>query len=326
MKKAILAAIVLLLASRAFCAELLVPSQYLTIQAAIDAAFEGDTIIVQPGTYHENIQWDVNNITLTSTNPNDPEIIASTVIDGGSSSYTVTFTWAIPRGLLIGFTITGGHTGISGNEDAEPLVTISHCIIRNNGDGVVWMNGTISNCLIYHNSDGVAVCGGLITNCAIVDNISLGVFSPESGVTRITNCIIWGNGWKQIEEDYEHRPVITHSCVQGGHVGEGNTDKDPLFVDAANGDYRLREGSPCIDTGRNTWPVPMPATDLGGNFRQIDGNGDGIAVVDMGAYEYGTATGPIVMPSRRIWCLRLLRIIPLQARKTSIYPTSAREH
>jgi len=52
----------------------------------------------------------------------------------------------------------------------------------------------------------------------------------------------------------------------------------PLFVDAANGDYHLRSGSPCIDSGANSWVTTT--TDMDGNPRIIN------HIVDMGAYEF----------------------------------------
>ena len=51
MKRVIVIAAILLLASGAFGAELLVPGQYPTIQSAIDASAAGDTVIISPGTY-----------------------------------------------------------------------------------------------------------------------------------------------------------------------------------------------------------------------------------------------------------------------------------
>jgi len=63
----------------------------------------------------------------------------------------------------------------------------------------------------------------------------------------------------------------------------GNISEDPLFRDFAGGDYRLRPESPCVDTGTNEG---APPTDILGFPRPIDGNCDGIAVTDMGAYEY----------------------------------------
>ena len=81
-------------------------------------------------------------------------------------------------------------------------------------------------------------------------------------------------------------PAVTYSLVQGGYVGAGNINEDPEFVDSANDDLQLASDSPCIDAGDNTVPG-MPAVDLDGKPRFIDGNGDMSALVDMGAYEYG---------------------------------------
>jgi len=69
----------------------------------------------------------------------------------------------------------------------------------------------------------------------------------------------------------------------------GNLSADPLFVRNAfadvAGDYHLQMGSPAIDAGDSAAPQ-MAAADLDGNARVGDGDGDGAARVDMGAYEY----------------------------------------
>jgi hypothetical protein len=80
--------------------------------------------------------------------------------------------------------------------------------------------------------------------------------------------------------------TVTHSDVQDGHSGTGNIDADPLFVDAEGGDFRLQSTSPCIDTGSNDAVPSGVTTDLDGNSRIVDGNGDTTATVDMGAYEF----------------------------------------
>ena len=64
----------------------------------------------------------------------------------------------------------------------------------------------------------------------------------------------------------------------------GNISADPAFLGAANRDYRVAMTSPVVDTGNDGAPV-LPATDLAGFARVFDGNGDGVARVDIGAFE-----------------------------------------
>ena len=91
-------------------AEIQVPSQFATIQAAIDASQNGDTIVVQPGTYTENIDYNGKAIVFTSTNPLDLTIVASTIIDGNMSGSVVTFdSEETPNSILTGFTIRNGN-------------------------------------------------------------------------------------------------------------------------------------------------------------------------------------------------------------------------
>jgi len=96
-------------AAGAFAETRLVPSQYPTIQAAIDASGDGDTVIVSAGRYVETIDFDGRDITVQSTDPNDGQVVAGTIIDGGGKGTAVLFVSGETRqAVLRGFTVTGG--------------------------------------------------------------------------------------------------------------------------------------------------------------------------------------------------------------------------
>jgi parallel beta-helix repeat protein len=91
-----------------------VPGEFATIQSAIDDANHADVIVVSPGTYQENIDFPGEAITVTSENPDDPSVVAATIIDGSNPAdpnfaSVVTFkSGEDNNSVLTGFTITGG--------------------------------------------------------------------------------------------------------------------------------------------------------------------------------------------------------------------------
>jgi hypothetical protein len=163
-----------------------------TIERGIYPTTYGDTVIVKPGVYNENLNFFGDwGITLTSTDPNNLDVVASTVIDGNANGAVVTFEY--DSSVLTGFTITNGYTdeyggGICCNSQGEGLPpTISHCLITSN---MAWLGGggisccdngpTISHCIIADNSASFG--GGIDCN-----NSWIG-YSP-----KISNCLIIGN-------------------------------------------------------------------------------------------------------------------------------------
>lgn len=96
---------------------------YTTIQSGINAAFTGDTVLVAPGTYYENIDFMGKAITVTSSGGT-----AVTTIDGGGVGSTVTMKTQEPRtAVLSNFTIT--HGGFINSATATPSgsgITISN--------------------------------------------------------------------------------------------------------------------------------------------------------------------------------------------------------
>jgi len=135
----------------------------------------------------------------------------------------------------------------------------------------------------------------------------------------VANNVVWNNSPNRLDLPVlKGTACVEHCNIQGGRDmvspsvtwGPGNIDADPLFVDLGHwddagtpddpsddtfilGDYHLLPGSPCIDAGTNDVDNPdtpevetLPATDVAGLPRIIDGNLDGTATVDIGACEY----------------------------------------
>lgn len=90
-----------------------VPTEFETIQAAINSSESGDTILVQPGIYIENINFNAKNIVVGSLlmTTGDTSYISRTVLDGGRSGRVISFeNGEDSTAYLIGFTITNGET------------------------------------------------------------------------------------------------------------------------------------------------------------------------------------------------------------------------
>jgi len=176
----------------------------------------------------------------------------------------------------------------------------------------------IINCQFDNNSDSVQIVpvpvgiavGAFyqsfvsIANCTFADNTTTNTLGGPLQLGRshadLYNCIFYGNIPNQIvmaNTPEEPSTLDIYNCLiqdgQGGVInfggsnivewGEGNLDKDPLFLGSEEFPYAIDAGSPCIDAGTLDLPpwITLPEYDLAGNPRVYG------ASVDMGAYEYG---------------------------------------
>jgi len=191
-----------------------VPGDYTTIQAAIDVAGDGDTVLVADGLYNvsddKNLYWDGNEKHITVKSENGPN---NCIIDCNNNGIGFYFddTNQIDADVIDGFTIKNGdYTEGGGIYCYNSSPTIINCIITGNianyGGGIYCDNScpTITNCTISGNTaenyGGGIYCDNsspAITNCSITGNTATywggGIYCNYSSSPTITNCTITGN-------------------------------------------------------------------------------------------------------------------------------------
>ena len=146
----IISAVIALSAVAAHADTYNIPDDYETIQAGIDASSDADTVLVQPGTYYENINFNGKNIVLGSLfiTTQDTSYISKTVIDGNENGDVVTFENSENSSVnLKGFKIINGDYGIYCNA-SNP--TLTNLIVSNNRKrGIYLYNSSPPNfCII----------------------------------------------------------------------------------------------------------------------------------------------------------------------------------
>jgi len=291
------------------------------IQHAIVRGQAGDKIVVAEGTYHEDIDFKGRNLNLSSTDPDNPAVVAATIIDGDSR--VVTFANGETADcILSGFTITGGSRGIYGTNNVFPKIdkcsvtgntgagielysggnpTLTNCtIIANGGSGIemrprragrftYYNSPKLSNCIIAANNGyGILRDIPTITNCTITGNLKGGI---QDSILTVTNSIVYFNG-AGATQIVNSTGTVTYSDVQGSYPGAGNIDADPLFAYPANGDYHLKSQAGRWHPGSETWisdDITSNCIDAGDPASAVglEPNPNG-GIINMGAYG-GTA-------------------------------------
>jgi uncharacterized Ntn-hydrolase superfamily protein len=157
-----------------------------------------------------------------------------------------------------------------------------------------------------------------VRHCTFSENQANGggaAYATVLSHPKFTNCILWGDTSEDGPEILLGSSVtivsIDYSNVEGGaagiagsgtvnwgdgSIGEDPVKHDPAFADpdgpddepatTDDNDYHLLSGSPSIDSGDPDYAPDANATDLDGQARLIDGDGDGVSRVDMGCFEH----------------------------------------
>jgi len=258
-----------------------IPDDYPTIQQGIDVSVDGDTVLVHPGTYTENINFNGHNVVVGSNFlfTGDATYILATIIDGDSAGSVVTFeNGESGESEITGFTIRNGFASDGGGVYCDSSTPrIAYNLITENaadsaGGGLVLnaSDAAIFNNVIFANSSGKG--GGIycssftepvIINNTISRNISIrggALYCGESSGPVLKNNILWADSASEEGfEIYVHQtaaPAIEYCDIEGGWIGTGNIDIDPYFRDPDSADFHLSSidcgdslESPCIDAG-----------------------------------------------------------------------------
>jgi hypothetical protein len=195
-----------------------IPADYPTIQQGINAGSNGDTVLVHPGTYEENINFIGHNITLGSLflTTGDTSYISQTIIDGDMAGTVVTFSSGEDSTAVIaGFTIRNGFASDGGGilcRNANPIIMCNHIegnraeyggggIYCDHADPLIQFN-TIEDNRAHNPGGGGIYCYfacPAIRNNLIYDNKVLlagsgaGIFCTDFSHATIVNNTISGN-------------------------------------------------------------------------------------------------------------------------------------
>ncbi|MBN1457102.1 MAG: hypothetical protein JW912_04545, partial [Sedimentisphaerales bacterium] len=226
---------------------------YITIQEAVNYAVPGETIVVQPGIYTGPGNWDIEflgkAITLRSSNPNDPAIVAATIINCGNVAGHRGVYFIGEEGItsvLNGFTIANASMSSDpggGIYCYNSSPTIKNCIIRN--------NTAIQGGGIYCNNSNPTIYGGTIKN-----NSPDGIFLEADSSIQILGTVyilsnnIIGDGNVVIVPGANFN--LDDAGIFTGMSGTGTMEIDPGATATIDGYAIINLGDPYDPNTRGT--------------------------------------------------------------------------
>ena len=310
MKRLIAVIPLVLFTAVAYATIIYVPGDYPTIQAGCDAASYGDTVMVAPGTYYENVQLTggvhAENLTLMGSG------WENTTIDG-MGLYNTLYVYQVSNITIEGFTVRNaqqsgsapGNVGIHLNPiSSSGTKIVRNCRVTHNGHGIQLWNDFGGLCYIENNViddnlyDGFYPYLGTVylTNNTIVDNGRDGYHDwSGGGAIYIKNNIIANNARYGIYKHLNTPVFISYNDVwnnaEGAYMegysgpaqpftpnpGTGEIAADPLFYGAPFDYYLSWDNFPTPD------PTMSPCIDAGDPTLPLDPDG---TVADQGAFYF----------------------------------------
>ena len=297
-------------------------SPFKTLQQAEEWMGPGATVFVAPGTYAPIRVWGGGFVAVTFRATGSA---AETIIDGGGNRVCVDDWNCTKEFTFVGFTLrNGGDENQAGT--ASYGVNLKDCVVTGCKSWRCTVYGAdVENCQIYGNTSDLY--GAAFGFCNAVNSLIYGNTAGGTGVvyrSTLDHCTVYGNT-AMVGGGLDATSTADHSIVWGNTAtadastanyvaptggvqftvscttplpaaGEGNIAQDPQFVDAAGGDFRLADGSPCKEPGMGysaTGVVPVGTT----YTVTFDANG-GTPATTTRSVAKGKALGTLPAPTR----------------------------